>query len=237
MATACSRCGRVGEVDYGADGLPYCSSCVFYGMNRQCFRCRMYVPASELQQYKGVWACPYCIQNMRDEDRKASAPAERPHVPAVSYSEACERCGRALGDRVYIWNNRRLCKTCLEEEQASWGVVGGGPGRSGVRISVVPAKKARQRSLIEAAIGNLLALLGMKKKEPEIVVVEPMASIAHAKPMAERRMAKEKPGPQSEGIMTGKALESGASKPPAPQPGRKGAPAGRKPGRKPDKKQ
>lgn len=211
MATACSRCGRVSEVDYGADGLPYCSSCIFYGMNRQCFRCRMYVPASELQQYKGVWACPYCVQDMRDEDRRAGAQ-ERPRVHALTYSETCERCGKELDERVYIWNSRRLCRSCLDEEQGSWTVVGGGPGHAGARVSAIPVRRAKERSLIESAIGNFLALFGVKKKEPEIVAVEGKMPITHAKPMAEKRMAKEERKPESEGIMTRKPRQSKGSK-------------------------
>lgn len=220
MATACSRCGRVGEADYGADGLPYCSSCVFYGMNRQCFRCRMYVPASELQQYRGVWACPYCVQDMRDEERRGGAP-EKPHVHALPHPETCERCGRELDERVYIWNNRRLCRNCLDEEQATWGVVGGRPGHAGVRISAIPVARAKRQSLIESAIGNFLALLGIRKKEQEIVVVEGKMPIGHAKPLAEKRMAKEERKPESEGIMTRKPQESKGSKHSAAAGGRK----------------
>ncbi len=215
MAQACSRCGRVSEVEYGTDGLAYCSSCVFYGTNKQCFRCMMYLPAAELQQYKGVWACPYCIRDMRDDDRKkgeGTAP-EKPHMTALASPEICERCGRNLDERIYIWNGRRLCKKCLDDEQGTWGVVGGPPSHGGARVSFVPIRKARQRSLFEALIGDLLAMLGIRRKEPEVVLVEPRPLIGQAKPLAEKRMREGGAGPQSEGIMTPKQKRGGGGRP------------------------
>lgn len=195
--STCSRCGRASELEYGSDGLAYCSACIFYGINKQCSKCRMYIPASELQQYKGMWACPYCIQDMRDEDRKMSeykAPEYRKRdepLPALSYSETCERCGKDLGNRVYIWNGRRLCKNCLADEQEKWGVVGGGPMGASQRISYKPMRLAKKKSFIEGIFSDLLALFGVKQREKEIIVVEPKMPIKHAKPMTEGR-AREK---------------------------------------------
>jgi len=198
----CSRCGTTGEMTYGADGLPYCSSCAFYGMNRQCYRCRMYLPASELQQYRGMLVCPYCIQDMRAEDQRAAAPHEKAPVQEISYPERCERCGRDLEGRAYIWNGKTLCRNCLEDEQGTWGVVGGGPSHGAQRASVMPIRRARQRSLLEAAISDFLALFGVKRREPDIVAVEPEMPIAAAKPLAERSLRKdERNAPQAEGIM------------------------------------
>lgn len=199
----CSRCGASGEMTYGADGLSYCSSCSFYGMNRQCYRCRMYLPATELQQYRGQLVCPYCLQDMRAEDRRAEAPQEKGPVQELSYPERCERCGRDLSGGAYIWNGKTLCKSCLDYEKGTWGVVGGGPSHGGQRASVIPIRKARQKSLIEALISDFLALLGVKKKEPEIIIVEPNATVGRAKPMAERAMRKdERNTPQAEDIMS-----------------------------------
>ncbi|MEW6036185.1 MAG: hypothetical protein AB1529_06235 [Candidatus Micrarchaeota archaeon] len=203
----CTRCGMKSEMEYGADGLPYCSSCIFYGLNRQCWRCRMYLPASELQQYKGQWACPYCIQDMRDADRKAEEHiVEKPKLEVLSYPETCERCGRDLKGRVYIWNDKRLCRNCVGDEQEKWGLVGGGPMGAPYKVSLEPENRRKRRGFIETAIGEFLVLLGLKKrKKLEVVVVGGKMPISRAKPMAEAPMyparPKEERKPQSEGIM------------------------------------
>jgi hypothetical protein len=198
----CSRCGASGEMTYGSDGLSYCSSCVFYGTNKQCFRCRMYLPSSELQQYRGMWVCPYCIQSMREEDRKLEGPHEKGPVQELSSPEKCQRCGRDFRGRVYIWNGKRLCKKCLGAEQATWEIVGGGPTSGSQRVSVIPVGRARHRSLLEAIISDFLGLFGVKKKEPEVIVVAPRMPIRNARPMAERSMRKtERSAPQAEGLM------------------------------------
>ncbi|MFN7991210.1 MAG: hypothetical protein U0R44_03560 [Candidatus Micrarchaeia archaeon] len=208
MSGTCSRCGRVGEMDYGTDGLAYCSSCAFYGLNRQCWRCRMYLPASELQQYNGQWSCPYCIQDLRDADRHASEYREEKHkLEAYQYVEQCERCGRDLEGRVYIWNGRRLCKKCLEHEQESWGLVGGGPMHSPQKISFKPEQERKNRSLIESVLSEFLGLFGLKRKPKikEVIIFEPKMPIERAKPMAESRMegsGKDSRKPKAEGIMT-----------------------------------
>ncbi|NYZ74479.1 hypothetical protein H0O00_05020 [Candidatus Micrarchaeota archaeon] len=201
----CIRCGRSSEIEYGNDGLPYCSSCIFYGTNKQCSRCRMYLPATELQQYNGQWACPYCLQDMRDNDRRITERArEKPPAEVLSYAETCERCGRELKGHVYIWNNRRLCKNCLEHEQERWTLVSGKPSGAGQRISVVPVREAKKKSFMEAAISDVLALFGFKrKKQAEIVVYGEKMPIKAAKPMAEKAMAgkREQKRPEAEGLM------------------------------------
>jgi len=203
----CIRCGRNTETEYGNDGLPYCSSCIFYGTNKQCSRCRMYLPATELQQYKGQGVCPYCLQDMRDDDRRMTEHArEKPHLEAVSYAETCERCGRDLKDHAYMWNGRRLCKKCLEHEQDTWELVSGKPFSAGQRVSVVPLREARKKSFMDAIISDALALIGFKrKKQPEIVVHGGKMPIEAAKPMAEKAMAakpaREDKKPQAEGLM------------------------------------
>ncbi len=202
----CTRCGMKSEMEYGVDGLPYCSSCIFYGLNRQCWRCRMYLPASELQQYRGQWACPYCIQDMRDADRKAEEHiVEKPKLEVLSYPETCERCGRDLEGRVYIWNGKRLCKNCVADEQEKWGLVGGGPMGAPYKVSLEPENRRKRRGFIETAIGEFLVLLGLKRKKLEVVVVGGKMPISRAKPMAEAPMSparpKEERKPQSEGIM------------------------------------
>ncbi len=165
----------------------------------------MYVPSSELQQYKGQWACPICIQDMRYHDRKASEykPKKDP-LRILSYSEQCERCGRDL-DTVYIWNGRRLCKNCLGDEQESWGIVGGGPGGASQKVSMQALKITKQRSFLQFLVDEFLALIGLKKRRiSQVVTVEPIEvkiPISHAKPMQEDRMKKQYKIGKVEGLM------------------------------------
>jgi hypothetical protein len=179
-------------------------------MNKQCWRCRMYLPASELQQYRGQLTCPYCIMDLRDADRHSEereAP-RKPKMEALAIPETCDRCGRDLESRVYIYNGRKLCKSCLGDEQDKWGLVGGGPMSSPYKVTLGPEIKRKKASLLESLIGDALALLGIRKKkrkEIEIVVVGQMP-IQNAKPMAENEMggkkkAKEERRPQAESIM------------------------------------
>lgn len=217
----CSRCGTSGIVEYGSDGLAYCNSCAFFGLNKQCYRCRMYLPAAELQQYRGQWMCPYCVQDMRDEDRKAEAPEPskgKPRLDAISYTEQCERCGRDLDTRVYIWNGKRLCKPCVDDEQQKWGLVGGGPMGAPYKISLEPEKKRRKTSAIEALISDALHVIGIKRKGPkEIIVMDAKMPIQHAKPMAEKAMESGKKSndrkPQAEGLMGARKTAAAKSPP------------------------
>jgi hypothetical protein len=187
---------------YGADGQQYCSSCAFYGMNKQCYRCRMYLPATELQQYRGQLVCPYCLQDMRAEDRRSEAPPTKGPAQELSYPERCERCGRDLEGRAYLWNGKTLCKSCLDDEKGTWGLVGGGPSHGGQRVSVIPIRAAKRKSLFETIISDFLALLGRKKKEPEIIPLEPVVPVGRIKPMTERITRKDGPdAPEAEGIM------------------------------------
>ena len=167
----------------------------------------MYLPASELQQYKGQWMCPYCLQDARDADRRATEYRhKRVPVRALSYSETCERCGRDLESRVYIWNKRRLCRKCLGDEQEKWGIVGGGPVGPPQRVSVKMVEKGKLRLMIEDLFSSFFALFGIQRKQhlPEIVVYEQKMPIKRAKPMAEGTMAEKDEGkraPQAEGII------------------------------------
>jgi hypothetical protein len=209
----CSRCGAAGIVEYGSDGQAYCSSCVFYGLNKQCWRCRMYLPATELQQYKGQWACPYCIMDMRESDRRSEEHAEaRPKLEAVALPERCERCGRDLENRVYIWNGRKLCKTCVNEEQEKWGIVGGGPMSAPYKVTLEPEKKRKKVSLLEHAISEALFMLRLKRRprNVEVIVINEKMPISRAKPMAEAAIRpKEGKGeqkPEAEGLMREKPV-------------------------------
>ncbi|MDD5336979.1 MAG: hypothetical protein PHS02_00680 [Candidatus ainarchaeum sp.] len=59
----CLRCGR-------ETSGQYCDTCRFYETNDQCWRCRMYLPKVELQQWRGQTYCPYCIMDIRDEEKR-----------------------------------------------------------------------------------------------------------------------------------------------------------------------
>jgi hypothetical protein len=208
MTGTCSRCGRVDEMEHGSDGLPYCSACIFYGMNKQCSRCRMYLPASELQQYRGQPMCPYCIQDVRDQDRKAEeyVSHENHKAEVITYVEQCERCGRDLQGRVYVWNGRKLCKSCLEDAKDSWQLERGGPMGPAQRIKVDTRRQSEKLSFIESAIGEFLMLAGMKKRPvEEIVIYHPkmQGEILGAKPMSEKaEIVKKEDNIEIEGIMT-----------------------------------
>jgi hypothetical protein len=228
MSGTCSRCGRTGEMDYGTDGQAYCSACSFYGLNKQCGRCRMYLPATELQSYRGMFVCPYCIQDMRDEDRRVSErPVERPRLEVLQYPETCERCGRDLEGRVYVWNGKKLCKSCLNHEQDTWGIARGGPMGPAQRIRVDTVHRAERLSFIERAMGDFLMLLGLKKKPiSEIVIYHPkmQGEIRAAKPMAEAMAGKAKPAEKTdkkpspievEGIMDSEKKKGASKAPPS----------------------
>ena len=170
MEGICSRCGRKGPVEYGADGLPYCSSCLFYGNNRPCWRCRMYLPISELQKYKGQWYCPYCIQELRAQDRKNHTSSQKyRYAKQLTYVEKCDRCGRDL-DTVYVLNGRRLCKSCFEEEKSKWDIVSRKPPHTLYKMKV--NKKDTSKGLISAFFDFILSFFGVKRKQiSEVVIV------------------------------------------------------------------
>lgn len=165
MSGTCSRCGQRGEIEYGVDGQSYCSSCIFYGLNKQCWKCRMYLPIAELQQYKGQWICPNCLMNSRDEDRDSI------HARRYRIDERCARCNRETNN-YYLWNGQRLCKSCVNDEQKKWGTVGGGPMAGGSRI-LSPLSVSKEEGFLSRIISNMLIKLGLKKKAPpEIISIQ-----------------------------------------------------------------
>jgi len=178
---------------------------MFYGLNKPCFKCRMYLPAAELQQYKGQWLCPYCLMDSRDEDRRAEGRGED-HLKGYSYSEQCERCGRALSI-VYYYRGRKLCESCVDEAKREWKDVGGEkPPLSMYRITEEKGKEARKLSFLEALFADILGRLGIirktKQKGAEIVALREKKKrqfVPFAKPMKEsiegsKKKDKKKPG-------------------------------------------
>jgi len=161
----------------------------------------MYLPAAELQQYKGNWVCPYCLIDLKEEEKKLEKPPkeykpEKYPIQPVSYGERCERCGREV-ETLYIWNGRKLCKSCLEEEQKKWTTVSRGPG--GAPIVVTREKK---EGLLSSIIGRLLEFIGLRKRKQageEIVAAQrtekvekekkerpaSIVSFKHGKPLSE----------------------------------------------------
>jgi len=114
----CIRCGQEAH-QYGSDGLPYCDSCSFYGLNKQCQRCGMYLPTLELQMYNGQWHCQYCVMDIRDAERRSTESYSKTERKSEQYAkrENCERCGVDLQNIMYYFNGRKLCGTCLETER------------------------------------------------------------------------------------------------------------------------
>ncbi|MFH1520373.1 MAG: hypothetical protein ABID61_01885 [Candidatus Micrarchaeota archaeon] len=202
----CSRCGTSGPTEYGSDGQAYCNACVFYGLNKPCWRCRMYLPASELQYHKGQLACPYCIMDMRDEDRRINEPTIRkPKLTTIIYTEVCDRCGRNLEGLVYILNGRKLCKTCVDAEKTKWELVSGAPIGPGQKISLTPIIQRKKMGILSSIISETLYMLRLKKKPliQHAIVYDAKMPIQYAKPMTEGRavLKREEKKPQAEGLM------------------------------------
>ena len=163
----------------------------------------MYVPASELQQYKGQWMCPYCLQDSRDEDQKVMKNSD--HIySAITLQEKCERCGRTLSV-VYYYSGRRLCETCFEEAKNQWGDVGGErPPMSMLRVSSGQGQRSAMMGFFHALFSEILIRIGLKQREKEkekqlhgeIVAIRKKIRkfVPLAKPMGETAMGgQEKP--------------------------------------------
>ena len=97
----------------------------------RCWRCGMYFPREELQQWKGQWYCPYCLMEVQEEERWAEQrrkeitdqhkPPTDYHTPPPSPSASaqhddafytCDRCGKRV-DEIYITARGKFCSTCF----------------------------------------------------------------------------------------------------------------------------
>jgi len=164
----------------------------------------MYLPATELQQFNGQWTCPYCIMDIRDEERKRDEPkSKRPKLDVLPYPERCERCGRDLEGIVYLLNDRKLCKSCLDEEKDKWELVSGAPMGSGQKISVTPIRDRKNTSLFVEVVSEILYALKVKKRPvKQIVSYDTKMPIAQAKPLTETPILQsEDKKPETEGLM------------------------------------
>jgi len=143
---------------------------------------------------------------MNEENNK-----QKPGLQILAYPEACERCGRTPG-MLYLWNDRWLCKTCLEEEQRSWDVVSGGPSAGANKIAY-----QRKQGLLGSVINGIFERIGLKKKEggaqtitesTKIIGIKKSAgkyseivAFEYGKPLAEETEGNTAKSPTMEGII------------------------------------
>jgi len=141
-------------------------------------------------------------QNKRDDDSRVEYRAKKEPLRIISYSETCERCGRDLR-RAYIWNGKRLCRNCVEEEQEKWVFFTGGPNAPPQRVPARQTKRAKGRPLMESLISGFLTLFGLKRIEKEAGILAPRMPMRRARYPAAQRPDK-KQMPKAEGIMNSK---------------------------------
>ena len=142
-------------------------------------------------------------QKKRDDDSRVEYHAPEQVLQAISYSETCERCGKAPEVLIYIWNGKRLCKSCMEEGQETWVLYTSGPNAINQSVSILPLEKAKQVSRIESLISGFLAIFDLERIEEEIIILDPKIPIKQARLLALQRPDK-KQMPKSEGIMNRK---------------------------------
>ncbi len=192
------RCGRkTDNYEYGADGLVYCEDCAFYGMNRQCHICGIYLPYSEMRSYRGEWVCPTCMNDLSSSKRKKRADKFR-------LKEKCQRCGKKT-QFFYYYKGRKLCTSCFDYEQSKWGTAGGGPSSSKQRF-MRPIKVTKKPSLLERFINYVLSLFGIEKTKVEVVKIK--RKRIKAKPKTEPIQKKDHYALKTEPIMKNKTLKN-----------------------------
>jgi len=135
-------------------------------------------------------------QNKRDDDSRAVYNVSKEPLRAISYAETCERCGKNLG-HVYLWNKKRLCKSCLEAEQDKWVLFTGSPNSAPQRVSMRPLKK--ENSLIESLFLGFLAFFSLQRIETA-GIPEPRVQIKRTRFQVAQRPDR-KQMPEAEGIM------------------------------------
>jgi hypothetical protein len=142
-------------------------------------------------------------QNKRDDASRIEYHVPKAILSAISYSEACERCGKDLKSRVFIWNRKRLCKSCVEEGQKTWLLFAGSPNAAPQRVWTQLLKKANEHSLINSLISQFLATIGLKRIKKETRSVLSKMPIKQMKLLTVQRPDK-KQMPKFEGIMNRK---------------------------------
>lgn len=113
----------------------------------------MYIPTSEMQQWKGQWICPNCRMDTEREDELRFEGKKRKEEGAGSetYEKPgrCQRCGRET-KILYQFNGRKLCWYCLEDEDST-DYSGAGPSGGAIRVQV-RQEKSRRKGLINRLI-------------------------------------------------------------------------------------
>ena len=146
----------------------------------------MYLPATELQQYKGQWFCPYCIMDAREEDRapdRYKAPEPQPgKSDTLIQRESCERC-TAEAKIIYHYRGMRLCSSCVNEAKKDWETVSSDkPPQMPFRISTEKAQKSYVIPFFNSLFDRLLQYLRLKKKKETVAAKKPREQLQHAPP-------------------------------------------------------
>ncbi len=112
MESRCSMCGQEKVCEYGTNGMPYCNACIFYGTNKRCSKCSMYLPEAEMQNYAGQLYCQYCLMDIRDEQKHQT---EDRHEQMHVRKDTCENCGSTSAENFFSVGGRVLCTNCAKD--------------------------------------------------------------------------------------------------------------------------
>jgi hypothetical protein len=140
---------------------------MFREQNQQCWRCRMYIPKAEMQQWRGQWICPNCRMDLEREEEGPGGEKkkEKEGGRADMYEKQgkCDRCGRET-IILYRFNGRNLCWYCLEKEDTYAGA-----GGAGGAIRVQLSRQVRKNKGILGRIREYFFGKGAEE-EPEIEI-------------------------------------------------------------------
>ena len=125
----------------------------------------MYVPSSELQQYRGQWTCPNCLLNAKEEYEKPPPPAQKHQKygqQEISVKEKCSYCSRETSV-VYYYKGAVFCETCSELQKDSKG--------NKLPMAVFRLKPSKGKSLL-ARIAEFIInkILNRPKKKEDLIV-------------------------------------------------------------------
>jgi hypothetical protein len=134
-------------------------------------------------------------QDQRDEGSRNAHTLPEIFLQMILRHETCQRCGRDL-ERVFIWNNQRLCKKCMLAGQDSWEIVSRGSANAICIKAISPI------SAVGSFFLRLLAFIGVKKAPSiEPLFVLPRIPELRAKMRMIKDVNDERQMPRSEGIM------------------------------------
>ncbi|MEW5996069.1 MAG: hypothetical protein AB1657_00540 [Candidatus Micrarchaeota archaeon] len=173
----CRVCGR--------EGFDICPECQFREQNMQCWRCRMYIPKAEMQQWRGQWICPNCRMETEHEEAEVGEKKKREEEGAEAETHEkkgrCDRCGRETLI-LYKFNNRNLCWYCLEKEE---DYTGAGPSGGAIPVQVTRERKKRKgwlRRIREFFLGKAAGEeAGEEVSVVRIITIKKKGGIAPAK--------------------------------------------------------